>query len=263
MARVCVIGLGIVGKPTANHITSHHFVYGYDIDSAKLGGDSFFSTSNWGHIPEIDVFVVCVNTWWKEKPDMSAIKTVMQKIKEKSTRKTLVIIESTLSLGTARKLFDEIFNGDVLLAHCPHRYWEKDTENHGVVQIRVLGAVDNESLVKATEFYQSIKVSTHAVPTIEIAEMCKLAENSYRFVQIAFVEELKIICEENAVDFEKVRGACNSKWNVELLEARDGIGGSCLPKDIMILNYLASSAPLLTGAIKADNQYRRNQLRDN
>lgn len=259
MAKVCVIGLGTVGHPTAMHINSYHLVCGYDLDPSKVKGNDFCMTIDWKNIYDIDVFVVCVNTGWKEKPDMSAIKAVMQQIKEKYTRNTLVIIESTLSVGTSKILFEDIFNGQILLAHCPHRYWGNDSKNYGVVQIRVLGAIDTESLERAKQFYETIKIPIHVVSTIEIAEMSKLAENSYRFVQIAFVEELKNICEENNLDFNDLRTACNTKWNIELLEAREGIGGSCLPKDIRILNHFASFAPLLQGAINTDARYRRNQ----
>ncbi len=259
MVRVCIIGLGTVGDPTAEYIASYHYVFGYDINASKIKNQIYFSTTNWENIVDIDVFIVCVNTGWKEKPDMGAIKTVMQKIKEKSFRNTLVIIESTLSLGTSRKIFEDIFDGDILLAHCPHRYWGKDSKNYGVAQTRVLGAIDAESLERSQQFYETIKIPIHVVSAIEIAEMCKLAENSYRFVQIAFVEELKNICEENNLDFNDLRTACNTKWNIDLLEARDGIGGSCLPKDIRILNHLASFAPLLQGAINTDARYRRHQ----
>ena len=87
--------------------------------------------------------------------------------------------------------------------------------------------------------------------------MSKVAENAYRYLQIAFAEELKMTCGDLGLDFEKVREACNTKWNIEMLEARDGINGHCLPKDI---RYLASVGPhnLLTqSAITVDKAYRK------
>ena len=261
MVRVCVIGLGTVGHPTAKRIKRYHEVYGYDVDPSKVRNRGYFATTQWEHIYDIDVFVICVNTWWKEKPDMSAVRKVMEMIKEKSTPNTLVTIESTLSIGACREFFKEIFDGQIMLSCCPHRYWEKDSKNYGVAQLRVLGGVDDDSLEVSTSFYRSIKVPIYVVPYVEIAEMSKLVENAYRFVEIAFVEELKGICEENNIDLEEIRMACNTKWNVDLLEARDGIVGSCLPKDIRILNHLASFAPLLQGAIKADIQYKGRLLR--
>jgi len=66
-----------------------------------------------------------------------------------------------------------------------------------------------------------------------------------------------MICETLGLDFNKVREACNTKWNVEILEAREGIGGHCLPKDIRYLSSLTIHNRLLEGAIKADEQYRK------
>jgi UDP-N-acetyl-D-mannosaminuronate dehydrogenase len=74
-------------------------------------------------------------------------------------------------------------------------------------------------------------------------------------VQIAFVEQLRLICEKHGILFEEVRKSANTKWNVELLEARDGIKGECLPKDIRYLATLEES-PLLQGAIETDERYK-------
>jgi UDP-N-acetyl-D-mannosaminuronate dehydrogenase len=111
----------------------------------------------------------------------------------------------------------------------------------------------------AQEFYREVDVPLLEVESIEIAELCKVAENAYRYVQIAFAEELRALCQRNRINFRSVRRACNSKWNVDLPEARDGIGGTCLPKDIRYLVSLARKSfyepELLLGAIQADRRY--------
>jgi len=89
-----------------------------------------------------------------------------------------------------------------------------------------------------------------------VAEMCKIAENAYRYVQIAFAEELKMVCEECGLNFDDVRKACNTKWNIEILEARDGISGHCLPKDIRYVTSLTTFNTLMKGALTVDEQYR-------
>jgi len=96
----------------------------------------------------------------------------------------------------------------------------------------------------------------HEVSLSEIAEICKISENAYRYVQIAFAEELRMICEDLALDFEKVREACNTKWNTEILDAREGIGGRCLPKDIHLLASLSKYNTLLRASKEVDKQYR-------
>ena len=254
--KVCVIGLGNVGRPTAYYIHDYGFpVYGYDIDRRKtLELNPITAFSDWSQVPSCDAYIVCVNTGWKgEKPDMSNVFDVCDKIatKEKGKR-PLVSIESTVAVGTCRKVA-EMFD-DVYLAHVPHRFWVKDQEKHGVAQERVIGALNDESLIEAKGFYESLGISLRSVSGLEVAELVKITENAYRFVQIAFVEQLRILCERHDMPFEEIRKGANTKWNVNLLKAKDGIEGECLPKDI---RYLASlgDAPLLLGAMETDKKY--------
>jgi UDP-N-acetyl-D-mannosaminuronic acid dehydrogenase len=140
----------------------------------------------------------------------------------------------------------------------PHRYWAEEPDEHGVKQSRVIGGVDSESLKAGLEFYRDVlEVPLHVVSSVEVAEMSKIAEQAYRYVQIAFAEELRMICEESGLDFAEVRDACNTKWNIEILEARDGIAGHCLPKDIRYLASLTSFNTLMKGALAVDEQYRK------
>jgi len=254
--RVCVIGLGNVGRPTASYIHEHGFpVYGYDIDPRKISQlNPVTAFSEWSEVPECSIYVVCVNTGWKNgKPDMTNVFDACQKIAEKKENKPLICIESTVAVGTCRKvaeMFDEVY-----LAHVPHRFWAGDPHNHGVKQVRVIGALNYESLIRAKSFYESMDIPLYPVSSLEVAELVKITENAYRFVQIAFVEQLRLICEKHGILFEEVRKSANTKWNVELLEARDGIKGECLPKDIRYLATLEES-PLLQGAIETDERYK-------
>ena len=191
------------------------------------------------------------------KPNMSAIYDVCRNISAVKGD-ALILIESTVSVGTCRSVAESY--GFDRLAHCPHRYWSGDTDRYGVVQSRVLGALNRKSLEDAWEFYSELGVPLHIAPSLEVAEVSKVVENAYRFVQIAFAEELKLLCEKHGVSFEHARRACNTKWNINILEARDGIGGECLPKDVRYLLSLGD-APLLHGAILADSDYKRAVVR--
>jgi hypothetical protein len=107
--------------------------------------------------------------------------------------------------------------------------------------------------------FPSLGIPLHLVPNIEIAEVTKVAENAHRYLQIAFAEDLYLYCRANHINFVELRDALNSKWNVEILEPREGIGGHCLPKDTRI--FLRSSksikSKILTAAMKVDQEYRR------
>lgn len=116
-----------------------------------------------------------------------------------------------------------------------------------------------ESSSSSTQRFPSLAISLHAVADIDIAEVTKVAENAHRFLQIAFAEDLYLYCRANNINFFELRDALNSKWNVEILEPREGIGGHCLPKDTRI--FLQSSttvkSKILSAAIKVDQEYQR------
>ena len=247
--KVCVIGLGTIGTPVVKYIHEHGFqVCGYDLIKKPIENVETFT--DWEKVPRSDVYVVAVSS--------DNVEDSCRKISSKG-KDSLVSIESTVPVGTCRRI-SETFDLPTLV-HCPHRYWAEESVDHGVKQLRVIGAINEESLERGLEFYRLLKIPLRVCPTIEIAEMCKIAENAYRFVQIAFAEELRMICEEKEIPFDEVRKACNTKWNIEIPEARDGISGSCLPQDIGFLNRLADRSPLLDGAILTDQNYKRQRKR--
>lgn len=259
--KVQVIGLGKVGFPTAVHISKFFDVFGYDVDPAAresaAGTISVFAS-----LVEADVYVVDVSTQAgiNGKPDMSAIHDICGHVSELSPD-SLVSVESTVAVGTCRKVADQF--GLRRLVHCPHRFWSADPTKYGVVQTRVLGSLNEQSLEDAKRFYEKLGVPVHAVSSLEVAETVKIAENSYRFVEIAFAESLALACRKHGLPFDEVRKACNTlrrkehDYQVQVLEARKGIEGDCLPKDIHYLLDLDDS-PILSGAIEADRKYRKS-----
>jgi UDP-N-acetyl-D-mannosaminuronate dehydrogenase len=98
----------------------------------------------------------------------------------------------------------------------------------------------------------------HPVSDIEIAELTKIIENAHRYLQIAFAEDLYLYCQANNINFAELRDSLNTKWNVNILEPREGIGGHCLPKDTtMFLNSSKSiKSKIIEAAIQVDAEYR-------
>src|SRR5215217_1899758 len=117
-----------------------------------------------------------------------------------------------------------------------------------------LGDTTNGSTKKT-----SLGIPMHPVPEIEIAELTKIIENAHRYLQIAFAEDLYLYCQANNINFAELRDSLNTKWNVNILEPREGIGGHCLPKDTkMFLNSSKSiKSKILEAAIEVDQDYRR------
>jgi UDP-N-acetyl-D-mannosaminuronate dehydrogenase len=118
-------------------------------------------------------------------------------------------------------------------------------------------STNNNTQINSQAYSQSLEIPMHTVSTIEIAELTKIIENSHRYLQIAFAEELYLYCQANHILFTELRDALNTKWNVEILEPRRGIGGHCLPKDTkMFLNSSNFSSKILQSAMEVDYLYR-------
>jgi UDP-N-acetyl-D-mannosaminuronic acid dehydrogenase len=260
------MGLGTVGLPAATYLQrAGCHVIGYDISPKAVENAQrhIEATTKIQSIPsDTEVFVVCVTTSLSpdEKPDLSSVYDACREAA--SFTPALISVESTIPVGTCRDIHETILNGRINLAHFPHRYWPEDSERHGVSQLRVLGAVDKNSMIEARKFYRKVNIPWYAVDPVEIAEMTKVVENAYRYVQIAFAEELRTICARNNLNFNALRNSTNTKWNVDIPEAREGIGGTCLPKDIRYLIDTARNGghepDLLTAALQADASYRKH-----
>jgi len=245
--KICVIGLGTIGTPTIKYIHEHGMqVYGYDLIKKSIDGIETYT--HWKLVPNPDIYVVTVSS--------NNVEDVCKMISEKD-KNSFISIESTVQVGACRRI-SRTFNLQTLV-HCPERYWVNEPLTHGIRQLRVIGAINEQSLKKGLEFYEALDIPIHVCPKIEVAEACKIAENAYRFIQIAFAEELRMICEDKDIPFDDLRAACNTKWNIEILEARDGIYGMCLPKDTGYLKNMADKlqTPLIQGAILTDENYKK------
>lgn len=258
---VCIVGLGTVGGPTARFFATGDVpVYGCDINpkaAAAFDGILEATSTSLADLPLADLYVVTVDTGFRgEEPVTTSVFKACGAIAARGTPK-LVSVESTVPIGTCQRIHDEVFGGRIPVVHIPHRWWMVDEENYGVRQTRVVGGTDAESVRLAVDFYGSLGIPLVPVAELRIAELTKAAENTDRYLQIAYAELLKMICDDNGMDFEELRRAMNTKWNVEVLEARDGIGGTCLPKDIL---YVKAASParchILDGARAVDAMYR-------
>jgi UDP-N-acetyl-D-mannosaminuronate dehydrogenase len=110
------------------------------------------------------------------------------------------------------------------------------------------------------ELIYGLGISIHPVSSVEVAELTKIIENAHRYLQIAFAEELYLYCKSNGISFPELRESLNTKWNVDVLEPRDGIGGHCLPKDTkMFINSSNTiKSKILQAAMEIDEDYRKS-----
>ena len=105
----------------------------------------------------------------------------------------------------------------------------------------------------------NLGIPLHSVPNIEIAETTKIVENCHRYLQIAFAEEIYLFCQTNDINFLELRESLNTKWNVNMLEPKEGIGGHCLPKDTKMFLQSSKSirSKILAAAVEVDEDYKR------
>jgi UDP-N-acetyl-D-mannosaminuronic acid dehydrogenase len=280
--KVLLVGLGQLGLPVAKYVKERRFdTYGYDIspkavEMAQMTA-AIEKAVNFG---EFDVFILCVSTHKTDdmfSPQIDGLSSVVEKISKEAKIGALISIESTIPKGTSKKVFDAL-NHRMHVVHAPHRWYSLEEKEHGVNQLRVIGGVCECCLEAGMQFYggvdsvrldgqghssssslKSLGIPMHPVTKIEIAEITKIAENAHRYLQIAFAEELYLYCQTNNINFPELRDALNTKWNVDILEPREGIGGHCLRKDTKM--FLESSNgrknKILTAAMKADGDYKR------
>ena len=255
-----MIGLGYIGLPTAALIANNNIqVHGVDINPQVV------ETINAGKIhivePSLDeavanavangylkaattpivanTYLIVVPTPFKAKnePDISfveaATKAVLQLLKEND----LYIIESTSPIGTTEKMMRYIYGerpelkDKLHIAYCPERVLPGNVMHELVHNDRVIGGIDEKATQKAIAFYkQFVKGELH--PTnARTAEMCKLTENSSRDVQIAFANELSLICDKAEINVWELIRLANKHPRVNILQPGCGVGGHCIAVD--------------------------------
>jgi UDP-N-acetyl-D-mannosaminuronate dehydrogenase len=231
-------------------------------------------------------------------PQVDSLLSVMEKISREAKTGALISIESTIPKGTSKKVFERVDHrlhvvhaphrwyaleenihgvnqlriiGGV--SNCCLQYGLRFYDgNEGSGNIHDLssnisgsGNKQRDSTLSTTTTTSAIKTETHSlnipmhpVSSIEVAELTKIIENSHRYLQIAFAEELYLYCKANNISFTELRHSLNTKWNVEILEPRDGIGGHCLPKDtkMFVNSSNAMKSKILQAAIEIDENYR-------
>lgn len=281
--KILVIGLGQLGLPVAKYVKDKGFdVYGYDNNERAMdNAEKQYGIKRTDKFSDIDVFIVCISTHREDdisSPQIDGLMAITRKIAKEATNGKLVSIESTVPRGTTRKMF-EILEHRFHVVHAPHRWYALEEDLHGVNQLRVIGGVcdcclrtgirfydgvehaeekENLGYYRGNKSYKSLGISMYSVSTVELAELSKIVENADRYLQIAFAEDLYMFCKANGISFAELRDAVNTKWNVNILEPRDGIGGHCIPKDTrMFLESSEIKSKILISAQEVDKDYRK------
>ena len=262
--KILVIGLGEIGYHNSEYMTSIGLsVEGYDIDkkAVQRALDAKIIKKEAETFKGYDYYLVCVSTHNPANmslPYLDGLIGVAEKIASEGKAGALVTIESTIPKGTSRRIIN-ILQHKLHVAHVPHRYFNQEKKDHGVRQLRVLGGCRTCCSLEAIRFYKNIlNIPIHTLSSVELAELTKVIENTHRFLEIAFAEEIKMFCDDQDLDFLELRDAVNSKWNENILEAKRGIGGHCLPKDTRMYHELSKhlfKISTISAALQSNEAY--------
>ncbi len=281
-ARVGVIGLGYVGLPLARAFTARGIpVLGFDVDPikvAKLGrGESYIghigdeeiramarsgfeATDRFERLDEPDAIIVCVPTPLTETrdPDLGFVESSARAIAGRLRPGQLVILESTTYPGTTRQVVGPILEAsglragrDFFLAFSPERE-DPGNPNFSAPTIpKVVGGLDPTSLELAVALYAKVVVRVVPVSSPEVAEGCKILENTYRAVNIALVNELKILYDRMGIDvWEVIEAAKTKPFGFQAFYPGPGLGGHCIPIDPFYLSWVARKHGMATRFIE-------------
>lgn len=285
-ASVVTLGLGYIGLPTSALIANNGIsVHGVDIsqkvvDTINAGEIHIVEPKLKGAVAHAvaegllradtkavsaDVYLVVVPTPFKgvsHEPDISYIQAATQGILPLLKEGDLYIIESTSPVGTTERMRDFIYGhrpelkGKLYIAYCPERVLPGNVMYELVHNDRVIGGVDEKATQKACEFYsQFIKGELHRT-NARTAEMCKLTENSSRDVQIAFANELSLICDKAGIDVWELIHLANKHPRVNILQPGSGVGGHCIAVDPYFITSEYPMESQIIGKAREINNYK-------
>jgi UDP-N-acetyl-D-glucosamine dehydrogenase len=282
-ARVGIIGLGYVGLPLMRTYCSAGFsVLGFDVDESKVAklnaGKSYIK-----HIPsslvkdvlsegrfrasadpkslrECNAILICVPTPLSKTrdPDMTYVESTAHLLADHLQRGQLIVLESTTYPGTTRELMLPILesgglkaDADFFLAYSPERE-DPGRTNYSTETIpKVVGGIGARSRKIAVELYSAAVRQTVPVSSCEVAEACKILENVYRCINIALINELKVLFDKMGIDvWEVVQAAATKPFGFQPFYPGPGLGGHCIPIDPFYLTWKARQYDMSTRFIE-------------
>ena len=283
--KACFMGLGYIGLPTAIIAAKYGIeVVGVDVNQEVV------DTTNSGklHIVEegleellkeviasgkfkaytrpqvADAYFIVVPTPFKgnHKPDISFVEAATKMVLPLLKEGDLFVIESTSPVGTTEKMAELIFEsrpelkGKLHIAYCPERVLPGNIIYELVNNDRVIGGIDEASTEKAKEFYSYfVKGQLHST-NCRTAEMCKLTENASRDVQIAFANELSLICDKAGINVWELIELANRHPRVNILQPGCGVGGHCIAVDPYFISSAYPSESRIISEARQVNNYK-------
>jgi UDP-N-acetyl-D-mannosaminuronic acid dehydrogenase len=282
LEKVCILGLGYIGLPTGALLANRGYeVFGVDViqevvDTINSGKvhiiepelDTFVQSAvrsgklKANTVPEAaDIFIIAVPTPFKEgnKPDLSYVEAAAQSIAPFVKPGNLVILESTSPIGTTEKVEAilrefSVETEKIFIAYCPERVLPGQVMKELIENDRIVGGLNQASTDKVAAFYSRF-VSGEVIRTnAKTAELCKLSENSYRDTNIAFANELSLVCDQAGINVWELINLANKHPRVNILQPGTGVGGHCIAVDPwFIISEFPNQSKLIRAAREVNN----------
>ena len=285
LRKICVLGLGYIGLPTAAMLATHGFtVIGVDVNQDVVGvinnGDIHIEEPGLrtlvraavqsGNLKamakpsEADAFIIAVPTPLRnKKADLTAVESAAESIVPVLKKENLVILESTVPPATTEELVAPILEKsgwtpgkDFYLAHCPERVLPGNILKEIIENDRIIGGINPESAAKAKELYSKFVGGRIYLTDATTAELVKVVENTYRDVNIALANEISRICMKLGLNVWEVIELANRHPRVNLLRPGPGVGGHCLAVDPW---FVVESAPQEARLIRLSREINDSQ----
>ena len=284
MEKICVIGLGYIGLPTAALLANK----GYDVHGVDVV-ESTVETINRGEIhivePELDtfvqaavkseklkaaltpveadIFIIAVPTPFHEGyvPNIDYVVSATKAIAPYLKENNIVILESTSPVGTTHKV-EEVLKEEgidtskVYIAHCPERVLPGQIMRELVENDRIVGGTTPEATQKTVEFYKTFVDGEVLSTDAKTAEMAKLTENSFRDTNIAFANELSILCDKFGIDVWELISLTNRHPRVNVLQPGAGVGGHCIAVDPWFIVHAGGEDAKMIRTAREVNTYK-------
>ncbi|MDI6777074.1 MAG: nucleotide sugar dehydrogenase [Syntrophales bacterium] len=288
-ANIGVIGVGYVGLPLVIEFLKAGFrVAGFDVDDEKVRllreGKSYIKhissstltshrslftpTTDFSYLSAMECIIICVPTPLNKnrEPDMSYVFNTTKTIAQHLRKGQLIVLESTTYPGTTDEDIREILEGtglkageDFYLAYSPEREDPANKDYTARTIPKVVGGYTERCLSVARALYDSIVVKTIPVSSTKVAEATKLLENIYRVVNIALVNELKMLCERMKIDiWEVIEAAATKLFGFQAFYPGPGLGGHCIPIDPFYLTWKAREYDFSTKFIELAGEINTN-----
>ena len=270
--KIAVIGLGYVGLPLAVATANSNFlVSGVDADEVKILGinsgvspiediadldlkklvnsRALTASTDFSVVKDVQIVLICVPTplTQDQKPDLTYVKMATESVAKYLSEDTLVILESTVSPGTTRNLiaptlaqFSGLKLNQIQVAFSPERI-DPSNKTWGVKNTpKLVAGLSQEACTRAIDFYSNFIDEVVRCESLEVAETAKLLENSFRYINITFINEFLIFCQKLGVDVnEVIKAAATKPYGFMPFYPSIGVGGHCIPVDPLYLSNKA------------------------